>query len=72
MSVAKKSSAILLCLSLAVASLLGVFAIMNASSANASQGEVPPPATVHQPTLIISPTVLEATLYPDRFLTQTL
>ncbi len=72
MSVAKKSSAILLCLSLAVASVLGVFAIMNASSANASQGEVPPPATVHQPTLIISPTVLEATLYPDGLLTQTL
>ena len=72
MSVAKKSSVILLCLTLAVASLLGVIAIMNASSVNASQDEVLPPATVYQPTLIISPTVLEATLYPDGFLTQTL
>ena len=62
----------LLCLSLAVASLLGVFAIMDASSADASIGEVPPPASNLQPSIVISPEELQATLHPDELITQTL
>ena len=72
MSAAKKSSAILLCLSLALAFLLGVFAILSASSANASQGEVPRSATHLQPIIIISPSELHAILSPDGLLSQTL
>jgi hypothetical protein len=72
MSAYKRSSLILLSLSLAVACLLGVFAIIDASSANASQGEVPPPVTVLLPGIIVSPTELQTTLHPGELLTQTL
>src|SRR4030042_3417040 len=72
MTANKRSSIILLCLSLAVACLLGVFAIMDASFANASTAEVPPPASNLQPSLIIAPEELQATLYPDELITQTL
>ncbi len=72
MSANKRSSLMLLSLSLAVACLLGVFAFIDASSANASQGEVPPPASNLNPEIIISPTVLQATLQPNEILTQTL
>jgi subtilisin family serine protease len=72
MSVYKKSSLILLCLALALACLMGVFAILDASSAKASQSEVPSSASILQPGIIITPTELHTTLHPDELLTQTL
>lgn len=68
----KRSSLLLLCLSLAVACLLGVFAIMDASTANASQGEAQPPATNLQPGIVIFPGELQATLQPGEQLTKSL
>ena len=72
MSANKTSSIMLLGLFWAVACLLGVFAIMDASTANASLGEVSPPSTDSQPGIIISPTELQAELHPDELITQTL
>jgi hypothetical protein len=72
MSANKQSGLILLFLSLALACLLVFFAIMDASSANASLGEISPPATVLQPSIIISHTELLARLHPGKLLTQTL
>jgi subtilisin family serine protease len=72
MSANQRNRAVLLCLLLAAASLLGIFAIISASSANASQGKVPPAAINSQPAVIITPTELHATLYPGELLTQTL
>jgi subtilisin family serine protease len=72
MSAIKKSSIVLLCLSLAIACLVGVFTIIDASSVRANQNEVPQPASTIQSTVIISPTGLQAVLYPDEQLTLTL
>ncbi len=72
MSANKTSSIMLLGLFWAVACLLGVFAIMDASTANASLDEVSPPTTDLQPGIIISPTELHAELPPDDLNTQTL
>ena len=72
MAAAKKSSLILLCLSLAVLSLLSIFAVITGSSAKASEAEAPQPTSNLQPAIVITPTALEATLYPDGLLTQTL
>jgi subtilisin family serine protease len=68
----KRSSLLLLCVSLAVACLLGVFAIMDASTATANQGEVQPPAINLQPGIVFSPSEMQATLLPGEQLTQTL
>ena len=72
MSADKRSSLLLLCVSLAVACLLGVFAIMDASTATANQGEVQPPAINLQPGIVFSPSEMQATLLPGEQLTQTL
>ncbi len=72
MSANKTSSIALLGLCLAVASLLGVFAIMDASTANASLGEFFPPAIHLEPGIIISPTELHAELPADELISQTL
>jgi subtilisin family serine protease len=72
MGAAKKSGVIVFCLSLSVLSLLSIFAIITGSSAIASQGEVLPPIINLQPDLAVTPSVLEATLYPDDLLTKTL
>jgi subtilisin family serine protease len=72
MSAAKKSSLFLLCLSLAVAGLLGVFAIIDASSANASQGKIHPITSNTTLTIGITPTQLQATLPPNEQVIQTL
>ncbi len=72
MTAIQRSRSALLCLSLAVASLWGVFAILSASSADASPGEVPSPAIVSKPDIIIQPGELQATLYPGQTLTQSL
>ncbi len=72
MSANKKSSLVLLGLFLAVAFVLGVFAIMDASTANASPGEFPPPTTKFVPSIIISPRELEAALHVGEQVTQTL
>ena len=72
MSANKSSSIALLGLCVAVASLLGVFAIMDASTANASLGEFSPPAIQLGPGLLISPTQLHAELPPDELISQTL
>jgi subtilisin family serine protease len=72
MSAIKKSSIVLLCLALAIACLVGVLTIIDASSVRANQNEVPQPASTIQSTIIISPTGLQAVLYPDEQLTLTL
>ena len=72
MGAAKKSGLILLCLSLAVLSLLSIFSIITGSSARASQAEVPQPVMNFQPAIVISPTMLEAMQAPDELVTQTL
>ena len=72
MAAAKKSGLILICLSLAVLSLLSIFAVIAGSSAKASEAEAPQPKLNLQSDIVITPTALQATLYPDGLLTQTL
>lgn len=72
MSANKVSSLLLLSLSLALVGLLGVFAIIDASAANASQGEVPLLKTSLQPGIIVFPSDLHAMLRRGEYLTQTL
>ncbi len=72
MSATKKSGLLLLCLVLAISGLLGVFTIIDASSARANQSELPLPASNLLQAIIISPTELQATLYPAELITQTI
>ena len=72
MTAIQKSKPVLLCLWLAVACLLGVFAIMDASTATANAGKINPGFSNLQPGIIISPTELQAVLSPGEQLTQTL
>ncbi|MFZ2097966.1 MAG: S8 family serine peptidase [Anaerolineales bacterium] len=66
-----RSRLVLLSLLLAVAGLMGIFAILDASSADASRGEQDSPLN-YQPTIIITPTELQASLYPGELLSQAL
>ena len=69
----KKSGLIILCLSLAVLSLLSIFAIITGSSAKASEVLEPQAVVNLQPEIVITPTACwSLTLYPDGLLTQTL
>jgi subtilisin family serine protease len=72
MSAIKKSSIILLCLALAIICLAGVFTIIDASSVRANQSEVSQPANTLNSSIVITPSELQATLYPDGQLTQIL
>jgi subtilisin family serine protease len=66
-----RSRLVLLSLLLAIASLMAVFAILEASTANASRGGQDSPLN-YQPTIIITPTELQANLHPDELISQTL
>ncbi len=72
MSAIKRSSALLLCLSLAVACFIVIFAIMDASSASANRTITHPTAPNIQPNIIIAPGELSSELHPGEQLTQTL
>ena len=72
MSVYKKSGYTLLSLGLAMVCLLGVFAMMDALSASASHGEIAQSVSSLQPSIVVTPTELQATLHPDELGTQTL
>jgi hypothetical protein len=72
MSAAKKSSYVLLCLSLAVAALLGVFDILDASFVNASQAYSPQVQGNTPRSIGVDPAELTATLQAGESLTQNL
>jgi subtilisin family serine protease len=71
MSAYKKSGYTLLSLTLAIGCLLAVFAVMDASSARAGDRQTPS-TTELQPSIVVTPSELQATLYPDELDTQTL
>ena len=72
MTAIKRSRLVLLCMLLASASLIGLFALIHASSANASLDKGTPPAHSIQPNLVITPTQLQASLNLNEQLTRTL
>jgi hypothetical protein len=72
MSAFKKSGLLLFCLTTAFICLVGVFTIIDSSSVHANQNEIYPREQDAPNTIIVSPTVLQASQYPDSITTQSL